>query len=102
MPDGPDDRRPMLRPKPLSGPVEDHMSRDDDHDPDGPSEADLKRFGDVTVKCKECGTELFDDVSQCWKCGRPVGLAEDSRGLPTWAVVAAFILIAALVLVFVF
>ncbi|MBL9032067.1 MAG: hypothetical protein JNM80_10230 [Phycisphaerae bacterium] len=100
MPVGPDDRRPVLRATPVSGPVEERMSRDHDHDPDAPSDADLARFGGVTINCNECGTELFDDIAQCWKCGRPVGLAEDSRGLPTWAIVAAVVLIAALVLAF--
>ena len=36
---------------------------------EGPSEADIERFGDATQKCPECGTQLYDDVDVCWKCG---------------------------------
>jgi uncharacterized OB-fold protein len=90
---GSDEERGMVRrPKPVSGPVEDYQQ--DDGDADGPSEEDIARFSDVTVKCPGCGTELFDDVRDCWKCGRTL----DSRnthetGLPTWVVLTAVVLL---------
>lgn len=75
----------VRRAKPRSGPVEDYA--DPEMDPDGPSEADLERFSDVTVKCQGCGTELLDDVDECWKCGRKVGAkGSHESGRPTWAV----------------
>jgi hypothetical protein len=40
---------------------------------EGPSDEDIERFGDVTQRCSECGTELYDDVAICWQCGTPVG-----------------------------
>lgn len=91
-PRNPDDRRLAPRRKPVSGPVEDYEGPDED--PDGPSKEDLARFGDVTIKCPECGTELFDDVALCWSCGRPVGPGAPGEGkVPTWAVVVAAVLI---------
>jgi hypothetical protein len=95
MPDDTPDRRIVPRRKPATGQVENYEPRDDDSDPEGPSEADLERFGDVTVTCPECGTELFDDVALCWKCGRAVGSGAAGEGkTPKWAVVVAAILLA--------
>jgi len=37
---------------------------------EGPSDADLARFGDdQTGYCPECGAEIWDDVSSCPSCG---------------------------------
>lgn len=39
------------------------------HD-EGPSDADLERFGeDAGGYCPECGEEIYDDVEQCPACG---------------------------------
>ncbi len=85
------------RAKAKSGPVEDYA--DPDVDPDGPSAADLERFGDVTVKCTGCGTELLDDVAECWKCGRAVGAASSHEsGRPNWFVFTAIGLIVVVIL----
>ena len=35
----------------------------------GPSAADLERFGDPTTTCYECGATLYDEASICQKCG---------------------------------
>ena len=97
----PDDRDKRLarRPPPASGPVEDYESVDDD--PEAPSEEDIARFSDVTVKCPECGTELFDDVAVCWKCGRAVGSGARGEGkMPLWILVTGIVVIAALVFLF--
>src|SRR5690242_3160825 len=94
------DRRLARRERPVTGPVEDFRSEEDDGPDDGPQEADLARFGDVTIKCPECGTELFDDVALCWKCGRPVGAGApgESKGPPTWAIVVVLVIVGAFVL----
>jgi hypothetical protein len=76
-----------------TGPVEDYEP--DEADPDEPQEQDLERFGDVTVRCRECGTELYDDVAVCWKCGRAVMGGDQSKGMPMWAVLAVIATLAA-------
>ncbi len=64
-------------------------------DPEGPSQADLHRFSDVTITCAGCGTELMDDVDECWKCGRKVGAkSSHESGRPTWAVLTVIVLLA--------
>ncbi len=88
-----DERNLAKRPKPATGSVEDYQPETEDAE--GPSEEDLARFSDVTVTCKGCGTELLDDVSECWKCGRPVAAAgTHETGLPTWVVLTAAVSIA--------
>jgi hypothetical protein len=89
------DRRLARREKPVSGQVEDYNPGGGDELDEGPSEADVARFGDVTIKCPECGTELYDDVALCWKCGRAVGpgAAEDRKGPPVWMMVVVVVLV---------
>jgi len=36
---------------------------------DGPSPADLDRFGDDTGYCPECGAEVYDQAPACPACG---------------------------------
>src|SRR6185436_10271489 len=67
---------------------------DDEHE--GPSQADIDRFGDVTTKCPECGTELYDEAAVCWKCGHALGDPKD-RHVPTWAIVLVVVLCLGLV-----
>lgn len=93
------EKRLARRPRPVSGPVEDYEPADED--PEAPSEEDIARFSDVTVKCPECGTELFDDVALCWKCGRPVGSgAPAAGGPPLWILLTVGVLIVALLVAF--
>lgn len=92
-----EERKLAQRAKAKSGPVEDYA--DPDTDPDGPSAADIARFSHVTVNCKGCGTELLDDVQECWKCGRAVGAASSHEsGRPNWFVFTAIGLILVVVL----
>lgn len=92
-----DDRRLARRPKAVTGRVEPYAPRDRSHEIDeGPSEEDIARFGDVTVRCRECGTELYDDVAVCWNCGRAVGGSDEAGRLPWWALVAAILAAAAM------
>ncbi|MDX2130830.1 MAG: hypothetical protein SFY69_02110 [Planctomycetota bacterium] len=65
----------------------------DDEFDEGPSDADVEAFGDVTTTCRECGAELYDDVAICWKCGHAVS-SEERRGTgaKTWVVVVAVLL----------
>jgi hypothetical protein len=95
-----EDRRLAQRRKPVSGSVEDYAP--DAEDKDAPSEEDIARFSDVTVKCKGCGTELFDDVRECWKCGLAVGRHSHETGLPTWIVLTALGLLVLVAIWFIF
>ncbi|MEL6330226.1 MAG: hypothetical protein AAFR38_11240 [Planctomycetota bacterium] len=38
-------------------------------DHEGPSEADLERFGGETKRCPECGAEVYDQAAACHRCG---------------------------------
>lgn len=66
--------------------------RDED---DGPSEADLERFSDVTQTCPKCGTTLYDDVDVCWQCG--AALMGEKVGLPRWVWVVGAVMLVGLV-----
>jgi len=46
---------------------------------EGPSDEDVERFGDATVACPSCGTELYDDVALCYKCGRALNADDDTK-----------------------
>lgn len=95
------ERRIVRRERPLSGPVEDYESPDDDLDPEGPSREDISRFDDVTVKCPECGTELFDDVAICWKCGRALGSGAAKAGkFPVVTVIVVVLVIVGFLVAF--
>ncbi len=67
-------------------------------DPDGPSAADLERFGDEAKTCPECGIEVYDQIELCPHCGYAF---EESAGTGgRWiAVVAIVVVIAFLVVV---
>jgi len=60
---------------------------------DGPTDADLEKFGGVTRTCPECKTEVFDDAEVCWKCGRAFmgGDAKTSRAV--WWVIGLIVLL---------
>jgi hypothetical protein len=67
----------------VTGPVEDMEPPRPDLD-ETPSDADRERFGDHTMVCGRCGTELNDIVTSCWTCGMDVSYAS-----PRWAFGAA-------------
>lgn len=65
------------------------MVRRPEPDDEGPSAEDLERFGDVTQKCPNCGTEIFDDVAVCWKCGESIMATREVN--PAWRIWVAVI-----------
>ena len=71
------------------GPLEDH---------EGPSEADIERFGDAIQKCPECKSELYDDAEVCWKCGHAMMAADRTKPVPKWMVIAAGLVLAGFVI----
>ncbi len=72
----------------------------DELDPDGPSEADIERFGAESRLCPECGADMYDDSTFCPSCGH-VLMSTDSSGTPPWAVIVVIVVLIAFVLVFV-
>ncbi len=64
---------------------------------EGPSEADLERFGDEFRKCPECGSLVYDQTEICQACGYAFVRVE--KGLPIWAIVAVGVVLLAFVLV---
>lgn len=70
-----------------------------EHD-DGPTDADIERFSDVTQKCPKCGTELYDDVEICWNCGHALG-SNSNPAKGVWIAIVVGVLLLAFVAVFV-
>jgi uncharacterized protein (DUF983 family) len=73
--------------------------RSSDEIDEGPSEADLDKFSDVTQKCPECGTELYDDVELCWNCGHAL-LSRPEKSPASMIVVLVVVMLVLIVLVF--
>jgi hypothetical protein len=45
--------------------------RDESFDPDfeGPSEADIAKFGTDDIECPDCGASVYFDAPMCPRCG---------------------------------
>lgn len=72
----------------------------DDLDPEGPSAADLDRFGGETITCPTCHAEVYDQATVCPHCGE-VLTGKEGR-IPAWAVWAAGLVLLAFFAFFVF
>lgn len=59
-------------------------------DPDGPSAADLDRFGDEMILCPSCGRKIYDQAELCPHCGHAME-AEAGR-FPFWMVAMVLLL----------
>lgn len=94
-PEDPPDPRRSLRRAPISGDVVNRSlaRRDDDDLDEGPSAADLEKFGDVTRRCPHCGKDVFDDVDECYHCRRSL---RTTRATPAWVFAVVLLLILAL------
>lgn len=68
-------------------------------DPEGPSGADLDRFGDELTRCKRCGQSMYDQATVCPSCGELV--EEGEKRLSVWMILGLIGLIV-LMLMFVF
>jgi uncharacterized OB-fold protein len=69
---------------------------DEGLDPDGPSEADLDRFGGETVTCASCGADHYDQLDTCPHCNASMNDKKPMPGLimlVVAAVIVAFIII---------
>jgi len=55
--------------------------RDESFDPDfeGPSDADIEKFGSDDIECPECGASVYYDVPLCPRCGHAMSGADRSR-----------------------
>lgn len=78
----------------------DEPDLDEGLDPEGPSAADLDRFGDELTTCRECGQKFYDQAEICPNCGAAVGA--ERRSTPVWVVVTVILVLIALAIVWVF
>jgi len=53
-------------------------------DPEGPSGSDLDRFGDELMRCRRCGSQMYDQATACPHCGEYV--VEGERTLSVWMI----------------
>lgn len=70
---------------------------DDDID-EGPSEADIERFGGETTRCKRCGASVYDDSDWCHKCGEVLSDPDEARKPTAIVAIVVAILIAVFIL----
>jgi predicted nucleic acid-binding Zn ribbon protein len=70
-------------------------------DPEGPSAADLERFGDPTHTCPECGAEVYEDSELCHICGHMFERPARAKSSPLVLMITV-VLVLALLLLFVF
>lgn len=68
-----------------------------ERDGEGPSEADLERFGDEYRTCPECGSLVYDQSELCQACGHAFGARETT--IPIWAIVTVGVLLVGFLLV---
>lgn len=71
------------------------MARARRTDDEGPTQADVERFGDVTRTCPSCRAALYDDAEICWKCGEAI---VDQPRTPRWIVVTSVVLVVVILL----
>jgi hypothetical protein len=72
---------------------------DSSEDDDGSEEFD----SDQTVECPACGREIYDDAERCPHCGEYLTEPDRlGRGKPLWIIVTAVVVLAAVVLAWVF
>lgn len=67
---------------------------DEGLDPEGPSSADLDRFGDEFRTCPECGADVYDQSPLCPECGHAFG--NPTGPTPVWILTAAIAVVAAI------
>jgi uncharacterized paraquat-inducible protein A len=65
-------------------------------DPEGPSAADLDRFGDELIPCPACKAQIYDQSEFCPRCGHV--LEAPARTLPLWAVGLVVLLVGVLLM----
>jgi len=60
--------------------------RDESFDPDfeGPSAADVARFGSDDIECPDCGATVFFDAPLCHRCGHAFMDGEGHRAGSGW------------------
>lgn len=81
--------------------VDDWIDELDDLDPEGPSAADLERFGDEFVTCPVCGRAAYDQADQCHHCGAWLH-AGPTQGVPAWVFVTVIAVLIAITLFWIF
>jgi uncharacterized paraquat-inducible protein A len=67
----------------------------DDLDPDGPSAADVDRFGEPTIECPHCQKWVYDQSELCPKCGMPLSTRPESK-MPAWLILVVIAMLLAM------
>lgn len=52
--------------------------------------------GAGTVRCQNCGTEVYEDASQCPTCGDYILPSKQESGFPKWMIWLAFLIVFAI------
>lgn len=76
------------------GPEDVYDDLDEGLDPEGPSRADLERFGDEFLTCPECGADVYDQTALCPECGHAFGNLPGPT--PVWMIVTAIAVVVAI------
>lgn len=66
---------------------------------EGPTQADIEKFGGDSRPCPHCGAMVYDDAEWCHKCGQVLGDGVEKPVSKRWVIVAVVLLV--LVLTFV-
>lgn len=70
-----------------------------DPEAEGPSEADVERFGEETRSCPECGEAMHDEAPLCPSCGHAIADRPGGRQ-PAWVIAGLVAALIGFVLVF--
>jgi hypothetical protein len=65
-------------------------------DPDGPSAADLDRFGDELIPCPACKARIYDQSEICPHCGH--AMETPPKTMPVWVILLTVLLIGLLLM----
>ncbi|MEM9064995.1 MAG: hypothetical protein AAGB51_05840 [Planctomycetota bacterium] len=61
-------------------------------DPEGPSAADLDRFGGETVTCPVCNQETYDQAELCHICGAALVVGSSAPKATFWTVLVGVVI----------
>ncbi len=62
---------------------------------EGPSQADLEKFGGDSRPCPHCGADVYDDAEWCHKCGKVLGGSDQPAKPKLWVMATIAIVVLA-------
>lgn len=69
--------------------IPDSVDWDEGLHPEGPSAADLERFGDEYKRCPNCHADVYDQAELCHACGHHFQVSTGNAG--KWLILIAVI-----------